>query len=121
MKIIRFNDLDVVNRDDGRTIRELCEQELGMDIREMKFIFVEHPPNFTEKPHFHKESFEMFFFMDDAEYMIEGRNYEIKKGDFVVFEPKDIHGGLPTPNKVGLFIIQAPPIEGDKHFPEEGI
>jgi mannose-6-phosphate isomerase-like protein (cupin superfamily) len=119
MRIVNCDNTNKINREDGRTIWDLCEQELGFNVHDIKFIFVEHPPEFTEKLHYHKESFEIFYFIDDARYEINGEAHDIKKGDLVIFEPNEVHGGLPTSNKVGLFIIQAPPIKGDKYFPEE--
>ena len=118
MKIIHFDETETIQRDDGRTIKELCRQELGMPVDSIKFIFVIHPPNFTEKQHYHKESFEIFFFMDEADYLINGKEFKIRKNDLVIFEPGDVHGGIPTPNEVRLFIMHTPAVKGDKHFPE---
>jgi len=118
MKIIRLDSAKTEQRDDGRTIKKLCQQELGMKVDNLNFIYVKHPANFEEKLHFHNNSFEIFFFLDSARYSINGDEYGFEKGDLVFFEPGDVHGGLSTPHEVGLFIIQAPAIIKDKSFPE---
>ncbi len=120
MKIVSFAQQESVFRPDGRLIKDLISKDLGMSVHDLKLIYVEHPENFTEKIHYHKEIHEIFFFLDDARYRINGKDYEIKKFDLVVFEPDDIHGGLPTSNKVALFIIQVPANSKDKWFPEVG-
>ena len=114
MKIINFEKVDTIFRDDGRTIKKLCYQELGISIDNLEFIFVTHPINFTEQLHCHQHSFEIFYFLDPADYYINGKEYSVSQGDLIIFEPGDVHGGLPTENEVKLFIISAPRIINDK-------
>tara|TARA_B100000315_G_C14497847_1_gene550916 strand:+ start:876 stop:1235 length:360 start_codon:yes stop_codon:yes gene_type:complete len=116
MKLINFENAETIFRDDGRTIKKLCYQELGMSIDNLEFIFVKHPKNFTEQRHSHQKSFEIFYFLDSAEYYINGKEYNVLEGDLIIFEPGDIHGGIPTENEVRLFIISAPKIIDDKQL-----
>ena len=120
MKIVKGKDIAPIKRDDGRSIFQYGEQTLGFDIPKtsgVNFIRVTHPPNFTEEQHYHKKSYEIFYFLDPAKYRINGRDFDVDVWDLIVFEPNDFHGGLPTPNEVGLFIIQIPKIlKEDKFF-----
>ena len=114
MKVINCDNVETILRDDGRIIKKLCYQELGISINNLEFIFVKHPKNFTEQLHYHQKSFEIFYFLDSADYYINGKKYSVSQGDLIIFEPGDVHGGLPTKNEVRLFIISAPKIVNDK-------
>lgn len=119
MRIVKGKDIAPIKRDDGRSILQYGEQILGFDLQKassVNFIRVTHPPNFTEEQHYHKKSHEIFYFLDPAKYRINGRDFNVDAGDLIIFEPNDVHGGLPTPNKVDLFIIQIPKIPKEDKF-----
>ena len=116
MKIINFKELEVNERPDGRSVITYINKELGMEVSSLQFLFVTHPAGFEEKLHSHEKSFEIFYFFNEAKYRINGEDYEVDKGDLVIFEPGDIHGAIPVDNEVGLFIVQSPAITDDKKY-----
>ena len=117
MKLIRYNEIAAEKRPDGRNIKKLITDSFNN--LQTSFLLVEHPANFKEKQHLHKVSFEIFFFLDDAKYKMNGKVYDIKEGDLVVFEPGDVHGAVEIDNKVKLFILQVPPTGSDKIYKED--
>jgi len=119
MKIIHAEEIKTIKRPDGRTIQDLCKQNIGLERGMINFISVVHPAHFIEKLHYHKIFYEIFFFLDDALYHINGCTHIIKNGDLIIFEPWDVHGALSTPHQVGIFIMQIPYTAGDKYFLEE--
>ena len=116
MKWIKFNEIEMQERNDGRTVRKLLKENLGIEINELQILFVTHPPGIIEALHSHQKSFEILYFFDKARYSINNKNYEIEEGDIVVFEPKDIHGAIPIPHEVRLLVIQTPAIIDDKKY-----
>ena len=116
MKWIKFNEIEKQERNDGRTVRRLLKEKLGIEIDEIQILFVTHPPGINEALHSHQKSFEILYFFDKARYNINNKNYEIEEGDIVVFEPKDIHGAIPIPHEVRLLVIQTPAIIDDKKY-----
>lgn len=114
MKIIKNEELETQLRPDGRNIKQLLTKSFNN--LSMSFILVEHPANFEEKQHLHKECFEIFFFFDKAKYRINGKVYDIEEGDLVVLEPGDVHGAVEVDNKVKLFVMQIPPTKDDKIY-----
>mgnify|MGYP001562348494 CR=1 FL=1 len=118
MKWIKFNKIERQTRPDGRTIRKLLKEELGISISSLQILFVTHPPNIKEALHCHEKSFEILYFLDKAYYKINGKGYLINKGDLIVFEPGDVHGAIPIDNEVRLLVIQTPAIIDDKKYEE---
>lgn len=119
MKIIRSKEIEKQSRPDGRTVQKFLQQELGREFSSWQFLYVVHPPKLKENLHSHNKSYEALYFLDEAKYKINGKDYEINNGDLVVFEPGDIHGAIPVNNEVRLFVIQAPAIIDDKQLFEK--
>ncbi len=118
MKIIRRKNLEVQNRPDGRTVTRILQQELKEKFSSIQILYVTHPPNLKEDLHSHNYSYEALYFLDRAKYRINSKDYDIEKGDLVLFEPGDIHGAIPINNEVRLLVFQAPAITNDKHKAE---
>ena len=114
MKIIRFDESSKQDRPDGRIVRKLLQQELGMTANNWQFLYVTHPPGLKEDLHSHSISYEALYFMDKANYKINGNDYRLNENDLVIFEPGDIHGAIPIDNEVRLLVIQVPIITDDK-------
>ena len=114
MRIIRFNEIEKQDRSDGRTVRKLLQKELGMQASSLQILYVTHPPNLKEELHSHNNSYEALYFLDKAKYRINDKDYDIKQGDLVLFEPGDIHGAIPINNEVRLLVFQTPAIIDDK-------
>src|SRR3989344_4427108 len=110
MKLIKFKDALVQKRPDGRTILKLITQNLKFEFSSMQILYVVHPSNFKEDLPFHSKSYEALLFLDNAKWEINGQTFNLEKDDILIFEPRDIHGGLPVENEVRLWIFQNPAI-----------
>lgn len=114
MKIIRFNEVEVQARPDGRTVRKLINHELGREFSSYQMLYVVHPANFREALHCHERSYEIFRFLDRANYWVNGKDYVFDEKDMVVLEPGDVHGATPIGNEVRIEVYQVPAITDDK-------
>jgi len=114
MKIIRFEDSVAQERPDGRIVRKLVQQEFGKNIDNWQFLYVTHPIGLREILHSHSKSYEAVYFIDKANYRINGKDYEMNQNDLIIFEPGDIHGAIPIDCDVRLLVIQSPAITDDK-------
>lgn len=121
MKLIKYHEIEKQERNDGRTVRRLLKEKLGMEFDELQILFVTHPPNLKEALHSHQKSFEILYFLDKAKYKINNIDFEINEGDIIVFEPKDVHGAIPVPHQVRLVVIQTPAITDDKKYEETNL
>ena len=121
MKLIKLVDVEKQERNDGRTVRRLLKENMGIEINEVQILYVTHPPGLIEALHSHQKSFEILYFLDKAKYKINNKDYEIDEGDLVVFEPQDIHGAIAVPHQVRLLVIQAPAITDDKNYEENAV
>lgn len=114
MKIIRHTEVEVQNRPDGRTVARLNKLDTGMNFSTLQFLYVTHPPKLKEDLHCHERSYEALYFLDRAQYRINGVDYDIYENDLVIFEPGDIHGAIPVEHEVRIIVFQAPAINDDK-------
>lgn len=88
MKIIKFNELEPVHREDGRDIYSLTEHEISGNA---KFFRVKIPAGTLEKEHYHKNSDEIFIFLGNCKVTINSEEHNIKSGDLVILEKNDKH------------------------------
>ena len=115
---IKNSEIDVQGRLDGRTVKNYISSQIKADIDSFQFLHVTHPANLRERLHSHDHSYEILYFLDKANYRINGGDYVISKGDLVIFEPGDIHGATPIENHVDLLVFQIPQISDDKKYYE---
>ena len=114
MKLIRNNQLTIQERPDGRTVTRILQHELNAKFSSIQNLYVVHPPELKEELHYHKKSYEALYFLDKANYKINSEYYEINPGDFILFEPGDIHGAVPIKNETRILVFQVPAIIDDK-------
>lgn len=121
MKIIRSNEVDPQLRPNGRVVLPLAD---GLDIPggadRVAILHAHHAKDFTEDRHYHAVMWEIFYFLQDADYWINGQEYQINAGDLVILEPGDPHGALPVDHEVNIVVYQIPKVDGDKHPWTEG-
>ncbi len=116
MKIIRFVEVKIQERPDGRTVRNLLQKELDMDVSGLQMLYVTHPHGLEERQHSHDHSCEILYFLDKARYKINGQDYLLNENDVVLFEPGDIHGAIPIDNETRIIVFQSPIISDDKKY-----
>ena len=114
MKIVRSNEIKADLRPDGREIKYLSEIEINMHVDKIALIEAIHPTDFTEKLHSHTKSFEVFYFLDPANYLVNGERHYINVGDYLVLEPGDRHGAVDIENKTKILVLKIPFIADDK-------
>ena len=88
MKIIKFNELEPIHRDDGRDIYSLTEHEISGNA---KFFRVKIPAGTLEKEHYHENSDEIFIFLGNCKVTINSEEHNIQSGDLVILEKNDKH------------------------------
>lgn len=116
MKLIRFTEVEIQERPDGRTVRNIIQKELGMDVSSLQMLYVTHPSGLKERQHSHDNSCEILYFLDKARYKINGQDYLLNENDVVLFEPGDIHGAIPIDNETRIIVFQNPIISDDKKY-----
>ena len=118
MQIVRASDTPADMRPDGREVKYLSEIEINMHVDKIALIEAIHPADFSEKQHSHQKSFEVFYFLDPANYKINGEDHYINAGDYVVLEPGDVHGATDIGNKTRILVLKLPFIADDKRDEE---
>ncbi len=114
MRVVHCADLDSASRPDGRTVLSLLDLPLDVPVDRTGVMFVEHPADFTETKHYHQHLHEIFYFLDDADYWVNDTLIQLKAGDLLLLDPKDVHGALPVPHPVRLIVFHVPKRDGDK-------
>ena len=114
MKIIRNTELIIQDRPDGRTVTRILQQETKINFSSFQMLYVTHPPNLKESLHAHERSYEALYFLDRADYIVNGESYNLDEKDLLLLEPGDIHGATPVGHEVRIFVFQFPAIIDDK-------
>lgn len=114
MQIIRASESSADIRPDGREVKYLSEIDINMHVDKIALIEAIHPADFTEGLHSHPKSYEIFYFIDPANYKINGETYKINAGDYIVLEPGDVHGAVDIRNKTKILVLKLPFIADDK-------
>jgi mannose-6-phosphate isomerase-like protein (cupin superfamily) len=115
MRIVRSRTLVEQVRSNGRRVLPLADLEIPRDSGRVAVLLARHHAHFTEDVHVHRFMWEIFYFLDDAEYWIAGDRYHVAAGDLVVIEPGEPHGALPVDHPVEILVQQIPKVDGDKH------
>ena len=118
MKIIRNKELSIQDRPDGRTVTRILQQETGMKFSSFQMLYVTHPPNLREGLHAHEISYEALYFLDQANYIVNGEHYQLNERDLLLLEPGDVHGAIPIGREVRILVFQIPAITDDKKVRE---
>ncbi|MDO8656814.1 MAG: hypothetical protein Q7K45_06255, partial [Nanoarchaeota archaeon] len=58
--------------------------------------------------------YEALYFLDRANYIVNGNSYRLDERDLLLLEPGDIHGAIPMGHEVRIFVFQIPAITDDK-------
>lgn len=114
MQIIRQSQRPVESRPDGRTVTALLDLPVNVPVDRTGMLIVVHPADFHETRHHHQFLYEIFYFLDDADYWVSGHVVRLTVGDLLVLEPGDVHGALPVPHPVRLIVFHLPMVPGDK-------
>lgn len=120
MQVIRRSELVPDRRPDGRTVLPLLDLPLGPSVDRAAILHVVHPADFTERRHYHRHLHEVFYFLDSADYWVNGAVVRLAPGDVLVLEPNDVHGALPVPHPVQIIVHHLPKVPGDKVEVDEG-
>ncbi|WP_285756737.1 hypothetical protein [Nocardiopsis ansamitocini] len=104
-------------RPDGRSVLPLLDLPVGVPVDRAAVLLVEHPADFTEERHYHRHLYEIFYFLDAADYSVNGETVRLNSGDLLVLEPYELHGALPVPHPVRLVVFHVPKVPGDKVQP----
>ncbi|MEU3188777.1 hypothetical protein ABZ707_31940 [Streptomyces sp. NPDC006923] len=114
MRVVRSADLTPDRRPDGRTVLSLLDLPVDVPVDRAAVLLVEHPAGFTEEKHLHRYLYEIFYFLDAADYWVNDIRVQVRAGDLLVLEPGDSHGALPVPHPVRLIVFHVPKVPGDK-------
>lgn len=114
MRVVHRADQEAAARPDGRTVLSLLDLPVDVPADRVGILFVEHPADFTETRHYHRQLHEIFYFLDDADYRVGDTVVRLRAGDLLVLEPGDVHGALPVPHPVRLIVFHVPKRDGDK-------
>ncbi|WNG29805.1 hypothetical protein F0U62_41720 [Cystobacter fuscus] len=114
MRVVHCADVVPGHRPDGRVVLPLLDLPVNVPVNQTAILFVEHPANFTEGKHHHQSLHEIFYFLDAADYWVNGTLLHLQPGDLLVLEPNDVHGAVPVPHKVRLIVFHVPKVPGDK-------
>ncbi|MBR8741082.1 cupin domain-containing protein [Nocardiopsis sp. MG754419] len=120
MHVIRRSELEPDLRPDGRTVLSLLDLPVDLPVDRTGILYVEHPAGFTEQRHYHQHLYEVFYFLDGADYRVGDAVVQLAAGDLLVLEPNDAHGALPVPHRVRLIVFHLPKVPGDKVEVDEG-
>jgi quercetin dioxygenase-like cupin family protein len=120
MQVIRRSELNPDLRPDGRTVLPLLDLPVGLSVDRAAILHVVHPADFTEQRHYHQHLYEVFYFLDSADYWVNDTVVRLASGDVLVLEPNDVHGALPVPHPVQLIVYHLPKVPGDKVEVGEG-
>ncbi|MFE0489509.1 cupin domain-containing protein [Streptomyces griseoaurantiacus] len=114
MRVVRHADQEAAARPDGRTVLSLLDLPVEVPVDRVGILFVEHPAEFTESRHYHRHLYEVFYFLDEADYWVDGAEVRLRAGDLLLLEPGNAHGALPVPHPVRLIVFHVPKRAGDK-------
>lgn len=114
MNIVHAEDVTWTHRPKGRKVLPLIDLPMSADIGHIAVLLARHPERFVEDRHLHQEMFEIFYFLHDADYWIDGHEYSLSAGDLVVLHPGEPHGALPVDHPVDIVVFQVPKVDGDK-------
>ncbi|GAB3444960.1 hypothetical protein GCM10027570_14720 [Streptomonospora sediminis] len=114
MHVIRQSQAAADRRPDGRTVLSLLDLPVDVPVDRAAVLYVEHPAGFTEQRHYHQYLYEVFYFLDAADYWVADVMVRLAAGDVLVLEPNDAHGALPVPHPVRLLVFHLPKVPGDK-------
>ena len=98
-----------------RLIENNILENVGVD-------YVDMEPNNTIQPHYHELPFVLILVLDgQGKAHLDGKEYEIEKGDVITIPPKTTHGFSTQEKSLAFLSIQTPAIYGedaskDTHF-----
>ena len=91
MKLVRYEEVKLDKRSDGRTVRKVLSHHFNQPMNSMALYLCEVPSGkFGE--HFHSKSEEIIMFPVGGEISVNGKDYKMNNWDFVVLQPGDKHG-----------------------------
>ncbi|MFB7272095.1 cupin domain-containing protein [Streptomyces sp. NPDC056244] len=117
MRVVHSDALTPDHRPDGRTVLSLLDLPVDIPVDRTGVLLVEHPADFTEERHYHQHLYEIFYFLDPADYSVGEQTVRLGAGDLLVLEPGDVHGALPVAHPVRLLVFHVPKVPGDKVQP----
>ena len=118
MQIVRASETSADIRPDGREVKYLSEIEINMHVDKIALIEAIHPADLSEQQHSHPKTYDIFYFLDPANYRINGEDYYINSGDYLILEPGDIHGAIDIKNRTRILVLKLPFIADDKRNEE---
>ncbi len=107
---------EVVKRD-GYIRETLLRREFERPIGNMGIFRVKIPQGGEARAHFHRESLEIFIFLNEAILTVNGKEYEAARGDVAVIEAGEVHSVRNKGNsETSLIVIKLPNVPGDKEM-----
>ncbi len=118
MKLVRQGK-DQWRSGSGYEKRILVGQELFGDVgallQEVRFRKEERVPF-----HYHTNQTEVFFALDEVDFIVNGEEVNLKPGDMLVCEPGDVHGRSETGKGGSILVLKLNyPGDEDTHWTEE--
>lgn len=103
MKLLHLEDIPkTIAHDDLNRQRFVAPGDLQSKVQTVNYV--ELLPGESYTPHDHPNCEECFFIMEgEAEAVIAGEKLTIKKGDFLVVEPKEMHVFTNTSEKIFIY------------------
>ena len=89
MKIVRYKEVPVDRRSDGRSVRKLASVELGKLEKTNAALYFCEVPESRFEGHYHSDSTEVIMFPEGGDITVNGEDYAMDKWDFVILEPGD--------------------------------
>src|SRR5579862_8522076 len=103
MKIFHLKDIPKTLAHDNLTRqRFIAPGDLRSKVQTVNYVELHQDESYT--PHVHPDCEESFFIIEgEAEAIIAGKKLIIKKGDFLVVEPKEMHVFTNTSQKIFIY------------------
>ncbi|MDH6623096.1 quercetin dioxygenase-like cupin family protein [Streptomyces sp. LBL] len=114
MRVVHAAKVPSDRRPDGREVTSLLDLPVNLPVDRTAVLLVEHPADFVEDRHCHQYLYEIFYFLDNADYEVNGERVRLRAGDLLLLEPNDMHGALSVPHPVRLIVFHVPKVPGDK-------
>jgi len=78
-------------------------------------VKIVQPEELNSVTHYHKTMHEYFFLLQGtAVILVDGKNYELGKGDLLVVEPGETHKVADYSPDMQLLLLMPPPVPNDK-------
>lgn len=117
MKIIRRKEVKDIDRG-GYSIKRLFTKEFQEAPKDVGFYETTIQKGSKCKEQWHKKSYEVVYFLTSGVAKLDGKEYELQKGDLVILDPNEKHEWLAPANDVVVFAMRFPHLIEDKYTNE---